>query len=253
MGTNRCPTQGCHRKAGPTLSTLNLCLAPPAQRWDGQGCPKDGQTCALEARSFRGGRKIRMGTNKPPPECFCCSFPFHADHSVVNRTSLLATVCICSFSKNFSPHLSRAGWCRGIWKRSLCLLLASSPGVQLQSDTMSSRHFGTIPWGQKRVKACFLEGMHTSPWLCFTSPCWLWLKVLRHGYVSIMIPQLAETDTGSSSVVTCSVLHAAGLPWNLQVLIVIQLSLRFNTQVTLVLTQKNDRLSCCNLEVGQED
>lgn len=130
---------------------------------------------------------------------------------------------------------------------------ASSPGVQLQSDTMSSRHFGTIPWGQKRVKACFLEGMHTSPWLCFTSPCWLWLKVLRHGYVSIMIPQLAETDTGSSSVVTCSVLHAAGLPWNLQVLIVIQLSLRFNTQVTLVLTQKNDRLSCCNLEVGQED
>lgn len=39
--------------------------------------------CTGRERSFRGGRKIQMGKNKPP-ECFCCSFPFRADHSVVN-------------------------------------------------------------------------------------------------------------------------------------------------------------------------
>lgn len=170
-------------KAGPALSALNLCLTPPG--WKAWvvllSLRRDGQTRALEVRSFRGGREIRMGKNKAP-ECFCCSFPFHADRSVVNRTSLLATVCICSFSKNFSPHLSRVGWCRGIWKRSLCLWPASSPRVQLQSDTMSYRHFGTVPWGQRRAKACFLEGMHTSPLQCFTSPCWLWLKMLQHGF-----------------------------------------------------------------------
>lgn len=170
-------------KAGPALSTLNLCLTPPGWRvWIVLSLHGDGQTRALEVRSFHGGREIRMGKNKAL-ECFCCSFPFHADHSVVNRTSLLATVCICFFSKNFSPHLSRAGWCRGIWKHSLCLLLASSLCVQLQSDTMSYPcRFGTVPWGQKRVKACFLEGIPTSPLQCFTSPCWLWLKMLQHGF-----------------------------------------------------------------------
>lgn len=114
-------------KAGPAFSAWNLCLTPAGWKvWVALlSLRRDGHTRALEVRSFRGGREIRKGKNKAPG-CFCCSFPFHADHSVVNRTSLLATVCICSFSKNFSPHLSRAGWCRGIWKRSLCLLLASS-------------------------------------------------------------------------------------------------------------------------------
>lgn len=58
--------------------------------------------------------------------------------------------------KNFSPHLLRAGWCRGIWKCSLCLLLAPLPCMQLQSDTMSCcHHFGMILWGKKRVNHLF--------------------------------------------------------------------------------------------------
>ena len=101
----------------------------------------------------------------------CCKL----DISFSNRLHLLLL-------KNFSPHLLRAGWCRGIWKHSLCLLLASLPCMQLQSDTMSCRHFGMIPQGQKRVKASFLKGMHTFPLQGFTSPCWLWRKTLQNGF-----------------------------------------------------------------------
>jgi len=86
--------------------------------------------------------------------------------------------------KNFSPHLLRAGWCRGIWKHSLCLPLASLPCMQLQSDTRSCRHLAMIPWGQKRVKAPFLKGMRIFPLQCFTRPCWLWRRTLQNGFKS---------------------------------------------------------------------
>lgn len=115
---------------------------------------------------------------------FCYGFLFHSDHSVGNYTSrsCFSNCLHMLLLKNFSPHLLRTGWCRGIWKHSLCLLLAPLLRMQLQSDTISCRHLGLIPWGHRRVKATFLKGMHTFPSQCFTSPCWLQRKTLQNEF-----------------------------------------------------------------------
>lgn len=67
--------QGYQGKAGPALSSLNLCLTPPGQKVQVVllSLRRDGQTCALEARSFRGAGKVQKGKNKPP-ECFAAVF-----------------------------------------------------------------------------------------------------------------------------------------------------------------------------------
>lgn len=143
---------------------------------------------------------------------FCYGFPFHSDCSVVNYTSrsCFSNCLHMPLLKNFSPHLLRAGWCRGIWKHSLCLLLPPVPCMQLQSDTMSCQHFGMIPQGQNRVKASFLKGMHTFPsQCCVTSPCQLWRKILQNGFqcdhhdIQIIVTNKSSQHSCSYSIVNC--------------------------------------------------
>lgn len=94
---------------------------------------------------------------------FCYGFLFHSDHSVGNYTSrsCFSNCLHMLLLKNFSPHLLRTGWCRGIWKHSLCLLLAPLLPMQLQSDTISCRHLVISGWylgGTGGLKHLFWKG-----------------------------------------------------------------------------------------------
>lgn len=146
-------------KAELALSTLNLCHTLPGHKVQKLLLPlvRPGQIRVLEARSFCGGRKKKDGKKSNAQRCFAAIPPaFRREHgapaiSFSNCSHVLLL-------KNLSPHLLRAGWSRGIWKRSPCLPLASSPCVQLHSDTMSCPPSGMqngLPpsVGEKRVTA----------------------------------------------------------------------------------------------------
>lgn len=117
-------------KAGPAPSTLNLCLTPPGQ--EGQvfllSLGRDGHTCALEEREasvvvekFRWGKTSLRNVFAAVSLSVLITALY-----IYNRTSLVATVCICSFSKNFSPHLSEQS---RVVQRNLEAFPLSSAGV----------------------------------------------------------------------------------------------------------------------------